>query len=111
MQNEKDNVEEKKTRGSSALEINSDEVNQNKDKNIIVLAAQLWTHFGQTDDYKTLDTPYYGGFEIKDMELQAKLRSAGTEILKTVGKKIMSGDFNLTAISFPIKCMSPKSLL
>ena len=45
------------------------------------------------------------------MELLARLRSAGTELLKSFGKKIMSGDFNLTAISFPIKCMSHKSLL
>ena len=96
---------------SSEIEADAGEASKNKDINLIVLAAQLWTHFGQTDDYKTLDTPYYGGFQIKDMELQAKLRSAGTEILKTVGKKIMSGNFNLTAISFPIKCMSPKSLL
>ena len=28
-----------------------------------------------------------------------------------VGAKIMSGDFNLTRISFPIKCMAPQSAL
>jgi len=28
-----------------------------------------------------------------------------------VGKKILSGKFNLTTISFPIKCMSPHSIL
>ena len=46
-----------------------------------------------------------------DAELQSRLRSAGKEILKTVGKKILSGKFNLTTISFPIKCMCPKSIL
>ena len=45
------------------------------------------------------------------MELLAKLRSAGTELLKSVGRKILNGNFNLTAISFPIKCMDHKSLL
>lgn len=28
-----------------------------------------------------------------------------------MGKKILSGKFNLTTISFPIKCMCPKSML
>lgn len=27
------------------------------------------------------------------------------------GRKILSGDFNLTRISFPIKCMVPQSML
>lgn len=27
------------------------------------------------------------------------------------GRKILNGDFNLTRISFPIKCMSPQSML
>lgn len=46
-----------------------------------------------------------------DAELTSKHRSAGKEILKSVGKKILSGKFNLTTISFPIKCMCPKSML
>lgn len=46
-----------------------------------------------------------------DSELTSRLRSAGKEILKCVGKKILSGKFNLTTISFPIKCMCPKSML
>lgn len=28
-----------------------------------------------------------------------------------VGRKILSGDFNLTRISFPIRCMAPQTLL
>lgn len=39
------------------------------------------------------------------------MRSAGKEILKTVGKKILTGSFNLTTISFPIKCMCSASML
>lgn len=46
-----------------------------------------------------------------DSELSGRLRSAGKEILKTVGKNILSGKFNLTTISFPIKCMCPSSML
>jgi hypothetical protein len=43
--------------------------------------------------------------------LTKKHRSAGKEILKSVGKKILSGKFNLTTISFPIKCMCPASIM
>jgi hypothetical protein len=32
-------------------------------------------------------------------------------MLKTIGKKLMSGSFNLTTVSFPIKCMCAKSTL
>lgn len=63
------------------------------------------------DDFRAADAGYYGGFDLKDAELSSRLRSAGKEILKSVGKKILSGKFNLTTISFPIKCMCPLSLL
>lgn len=63
------------------------------------------------DDLRASDAGYYGGFDLKDSELSSRLRSAGKEILKNVGKKILSGKFNLTTISFPIKCMCPLSML
>lgn len=63
------------------------------------------------DDYRDKDAGYYGGFQLLDSELCSRLRSAGKEILKTVGKKILTGSFNLTTISFPIKCMCAKSTL
>ena len=39
------------------------------------------------------------------------IRSTGVDIIKQIGKKIISGDFNLTTISFPIKCMLPLTIL
>jgi hypothetical protein len=39
------------------------------------------------------------------------MRSIGYDIIKQIGKKIISGDFNLTTISFPIKVMLPKTIL
>ena len=39
------------------------------------------------------------------------MRGAVGELLKNLGKKIYSGDFNLTRTSFPIKCMSNNSQL
>jgi hypothetical protein len=39
------------------------------------------------------------------------IRSTGYDIIKQIGKKILSGDFNLTTISFPIKVMIPLTIL
>ena len=75
------------------------------------MMAQMFTYFSQKDDYKIPGTAFYGGFQLHDKDLQVKLRSVATELLKSVGKKLLSGNFNLTAISFPIKCMSEQSLL
>ncbi len=76
-----------------------------------LLMAKHFRGFKQRDDLRAADAGYYGGFDLKDPELTSRLRSAGKEILKTVGKKILSGKFNLTTISFPIKCMCPLTLL
>jgi hypothetical protein len=46
-----------------------------------------------------------------DKELTSLLRSTGYEVIKIIGKKILSGDLNLTTISFPIKVMLPLSVL
>lgn len=32
-------------------------------------------------------------------------------MIKIVGKKLLSGDFNLTKVSFPIRAMVPKTSL
>ena len=40
-----------------------------------------------------------------------KIRSIGKEMIEIVGKKIISGDLNLTRISFPIKAMVPRTAL
>lgn len=39
------------------------------------------------------------------------MRSVGKYVIKEVGKKILSGDLNLTRISFPVKAMIAKSAL
>jgi len=63
-----------------------------------------------------LERPEYankstGGIELKSPETLSLIRSTGYEIIKMVGKKIMSGDFNLTTMSFPIKVMLPLTML
>ena len=45
------------------------------------------------------------------MDYVYRLRGIKWEILKSIGRKILSGDFNLTTISFPIKLAKPRVTL
>ena len=74
------------------------------------LAAQF-TPSTLSGDHRDANAGYYGGFACQDKALMSKQRSAATEIVKMVGKKLFSGSTDLTRISFPIKCMCPTSML
>ena len=52
-----------------------------------------------------------GGRICEDHKQVGKIRSIGKEMIKIIGRKIISGDFNLTKVPFPIKAMVPKSAL
>lgn len=52
-----------------------------------------------------------GGSVCHSKDIQKKYRSVGKEVLKEIGKKLLSGNLNLTKISFPIKAMISKSVL
>jgi len=74
--------------------------------------ARVWKPFKhRTDDYRCRNASSYGGFQLLDKAIQTKLRSAAVELVKSAGKMIFSGSFNLTRISFPIKCMTHVSML
>ena len=46
-----------------------------------------------------------------DEKIQNKIRSVGKELVREIGRKILNGDFNLTRVSVPIKCMQANSAL
>ena len=73
--------------------------------------AKQFTPSNLTGDHRCANAGYYGGFSCSDKALLSRLRSAATEIVKMVGKKLFSGSTDLTKISFPIKCMCPTSAL
>lgn len=52
-----------------------------------------------------------GGIDFNNPEITSIIRSTGTDVIKQVGKKLLSGDFNLTTISFPIKVMIPITMV
>lgn len=52
-----------------------------------------------------------GGIDFTDKAAVDTLRGVGWDLIKQIGKKIISGDFNLTTISMPIKVMIPLTIL
>lgn len=80
--------------------------------NPVLVRAAEWKPFPLKDDYRLPELSNdKGGIALTDKNVLGKLRDAGKEIIKTVGKKILKGDFNLTTVSFPIKCMQPRTVL
>lgn len=63
------------------------------------------------DEYRPNEANKHGGIDFKNKEIIKLLRGISTDIISQVGRKILSGDFNLTTISFPIKVMIPISIL
>lgn len=47
----------------------------------------------------------------KDDKQVDKLRSVGKEMVKLIGRKLLSGELNVTKISFPIKACAPRTAL
>ena len=54
---------------------------------------------------------YYGGVDFPDAKTTGLIRGIGWDLVKQIGKKILSGDFNLTTVTIPIKVMVPISIL
>ena len=54
---------------------------------------------------------YYGGVDFPNAETTSLIRGMGWELVKQIGKQILSGNFNFTTVSIPIKVMVPISIL
>ena len=52
-----------------------------------------------------------GGFALTDKAIISKYRGAGKDLIKAVGKQIITGKFNLTTVSLPIRVMDHKSVV
>lgn len=64
------------------------------------------------DNYKPYyANTYYGGMDFSDSKTTSIIRSTGWELIKEIGRKIISGDFNLTTVTIPIKVTVPISIL
>jgi len=82
-----------------------------KPSNPLLGFVKNWRPYGSKDEYRIPEGAKEGGLALLDKEVLDKLRSAAKEMMKVAGRKILKGDFNLTTISFPIKCMKPTTAL
>ena len=65
-----------------------------------------------TDEYRPLYANVdEGGFDFASEKTLGILRGIGWDLIKQIGRKILSGDFNLTTVTMPIKVMVPISIL
>ena len=64
-----------------------------------------------SDDTRHESSNKDGGKECQNEKLVGLVRKVAKNMISLIGRKLISGDFNLTAISFPIKAMIPMSAL
>jgi hypothetical protein len=78
----------------------------------LALIYSLIRPIPRSDDYRLVgNVAKDGGFNLDDAVLLAKYRNAFKDLLGQVGRMLLSGKFELYKVSFPIKAMSPKSIL
>jgi len=70
-----------------------------------------WKHIESSDDVRVPFAYKNGGKTAENPKAVSKLRAVGKDFIYKVGKHILSGNFNLTTIPFPIRAMIPKSYL
>jgi hypothetical protein len=63
------------------------------------------------DEYRMEHSHEKGGTACQDKKIVELYRNVGKDMIKQIGRKIISGNFNLTTISFPIRAMIPRSAL
>jgi hypothetical protein len=71
----------------------------------------VWKPLADHQDVRYPHAHKSGGKIPENDKLTKKIRGLAKEIVYSLGKKILSGNFNLTTVSFPIKAMVPKSYL
>jgi len=77
------------------------------------LAAFLeeWKTYQTTDDVRVPHAYKKGGKTAENWNAVKKLRAVGKDFIYKIGKHVLSGNFNLTTVPFPIRAMVPKSYL
>jgi len=71
----------------------------------------LIRYIESADDVRVPFAYKNGGKTAENPKAVSKLRAVGKDFIYKVGKHILSGNFNLTTIPFPIRAMIPKSYL
>ena len=77
----------------------------------ILERAKMLPYSIYKDEYRVPPSDDIGGLPLVDQKVLETLRNVAREYLKQFFGRIFRGNFNLTTISFPIKCMRPLSVL
>lgn len=77
----------------------------------IIERAKTHGYSKYKDEYRVPPADKIGGLPLVDKKVTETLRNVAKEYLKQFFSRILRGNFNLTTISFPIKCMRPVSIL
>lgn len=77
----------------------------------ILEEAKNWKPTTETGDFRKEGASSGGGFALRDKALVSKLRSAGWEAIKRIGKQLLGGKLNLIGIAFPFKCAADYTML
>eukprot|EP01022_Parablepharisma_sp_SALTPOND_P008166 TRINITY_DN135305_c0_g1_i1.p2 TRINITY_DN135305_c0_g1~~TRINITY_DN135305_c0_g1_i1.p2 ORF type:complete len:549 (+),score=77.91 TRINITY_DN135305_c0_g1_i1:2783-4429(+) len=77
----------------------------------VIERAKALSYSRYKDEYRVPPADETGGLPLVDPKVLETLRGVAKEYLKQFFGRIFSGNFNLTTISFPIKCMRPISVL
>ena len=78
---------------------------------IIETARAFRPYTDLSDDFRVAGVHKDGGFPLDDPEVVGRYRRAAKDIISQIGRSIFSGKFNLGSVSFPINCMSHKSII
>jgi len=70
-----------------------------------------WKHSDPKGEYRPAFASKFGGLELQNKEATSILRSIALDLIKQIGKKLISGDFNLTTISIHIRVMQPFTII
>ena len=73
--------------------------------------ARNFKPFPRKDEYRAEGACKEGGFALTDPVVLSKFRSAFKDLIAQVGRMLLTGKFELYKVSFPIKAMSPVSIL
>ena len=108
---ENDLLSEEEQNNESPKEIIVEKQEEKQIVNPFIEIAKNWKPCEHKDHYRIPQAGPKGGIPLTDPKALSQLRAVAKELLKSIGKKVLQGNFNLTTISFPIKCMMPSTSL
>ena len=68
----------------------------------VLKLAENFTLFPFSDQYRSPSASSYGGWQLTDAEVTARLRSSGTALIGTAARQAWAGNLRISKLPFPI---------